>query len=228
MNEAQPIALARQRPGVPRAPPRRPRPRARRAAPKRRVFSTFTNGVCARHHDRRGDAQAARMIGHALRMVAGRHRDHAAPRACSAGQLHQAVERAALLERGGVLQVLELQPKLGAGDVRQCPRRQARGDDDLAREPCRGGPRHRPTVTLTGTAAAGPSPSRSSRPEHQVHVLDGLAGGTLDQVVEHADQDCLAGIRLGCTPIRHRLVPRTCRVAGMVLNGSTCTNGSPA
>src|SRR5690606_15580724 len=44
----------------------------------------------------------------------------------------QAVQRTALLERGGELQVLELQEELAAGDRRQRARMQERGVGDLA------------------------------------------------------------------------------------------------
>ena len=56
------------------------------------------------------------MIGEPLRMVAGRGRDHAA-RALLVGQVQQFVERAAFLVGGGELEILELQPDLGAGQL---------------------------------------------------------------------------------------------------------------
>ena len=55
------------------------------------------------------------MIGDGLRMIAGRCRDHSA-RALLGRQLQQFVERAAFLVGGGELQILELQPHLGADD----------------------------------------------------------------------------------------------------------------
>ncbi|MNV71724.1 hypothetical protein D3C71_1647610 [compost metagenome] len=51
-------------------------------------------------------------------MVACAHGDHAA-RSLLAGQLHQLVAGAPLLEGRGELQVLELEVHLGADDVRQ-------------------------------------------------------------------------------------------------------------
>jgi hypothetical protein len=79
----------------------------------------------ARHHDHRAHAQARRVVGDALRVVAGAHGDDAAP-ALGLGQREQLVERAALLERGGELQVLELEPQLAAGERRQGAAAQAR------------------------------------------------------------------------------------------------------
>ena len=88
-------------------------------------------GCEGRHHDGRRNAQPARMIGDALRMVAGRHGDDAAL-AFVVGELQQRVERAAFLERGGELQVLELHPDIGLGDARQRLAAQARRMDDRA------------------------------------------------------------------------------------------------
>ena len=83
-----------------------------------RVCSTLVLGVKRRHHDGGGNAEPAGVIGHALRMVAGRHGDHAALPLVGR-ELQQRVQRAALLERGGELQVLELEPDIGLGDARQ-------------------------------------------------------------------------------------------------------------
>ena len=70
------------------------------------------------HHDGRRDAQPSRMIGDALGMVARRHGDDAAG-PLGLGQAEQLVQRPALLEGGGELQILELQPDLAAGDGRE-------------------------------------------------------------------------------------------------------------
>ena len=75
----------------------------------------------ARHHDNAFDAQPGGVIGHALGVVTGRHRHHTRG-ALGGAQRQQLVERAALLEAGGELEVLELQPDLGTGDLRQHPR----------------------------------------------------------------------------------------------------------
>ena len=72
--------------------------------------------IAAVNRDR--DAEAAGVVGDALRMVAGRHGDHAAL-ALLRRELEQGIQRAALLERGGELKVLELDPDIGLGDARQ-------------------------------------------------------------------------------------------------------------
>ena len=81
------------------------------------------------HHDGGGNAEPVRVIGHALRMIAGRHRDHAAP-ALVGRQRQQSVERAALLEGRGELQVLEFEPEFAAADLAQRPALVAFGDED--------------------------------------------------------------------------------------------------
>jgi hypothetical protein len=53
-----------------------------------------------------------------LRVIAGAHRDHAAA-ALVGGQRQELVQGAALLERGGELQVLELEEDARAGEPRQ-------------------------------------------------------------------------------------------------------------
>ena len=90
----------------------------------------------ARHHDGRGQSKALRVVGHALGMVAGRHRDHAL--GAAAGDVHQLVAGPALLERGGELQVLELQEHLCADDFRQRARFHARRFQHLSLEPLGG------------------------------------------------------------------------------------------
>ena len=67
------------------------------------------------HGDGGRNAQAARVIGDALGMIAGGDGDHAAA-ALVFRQLQQAVECAPILERGGELQVLQRQPNLRAGE----------------------------------------------------------------------------------------------------------------
>ena len=91
----------------------------------------------ARHHDGRADAEALRVPGHALRVVAGRHRHHAAA-AFGGTQLRQPVQRSALLERGGELQVLELQEHRRAGDLGERARQQARRVRQVCGEARRG------------------------------------------------------------------------------------------
>ena len=84
-----------------------------------------------RHHDGSGNAEPMCVIGHALRMIAGRHRDHAALPFVRR-QRQQPVERAALLEGRGELQVLEFEPEIAAADLAQRPALVAFGDDDRA------------------------------------------------------------------------------------------------
>ena len=78
-----------------------------------------------RHHDGGGNAQPPGMIGDPLGMVARAHRRHSA-RLFFRRQRQKAIERAALLEAGGELAVLEFQPHIAAGDLRQ-GHRMARG-----------------------------------------------------------------------------------------------------
>ena len=95
----------------------------------------------ARHHDDGRDAELLRVVRQSLRMVAGRHGDHAAACARSAASsCSSRVQRAALLERGGELQVLELDPHLRTDDRRQRARMQARRALDAPGEPRGRGP----------------------------------------------------------------------------------------
>lgn len=93
----------------------------------------------ARHDDGGRHAQARGVIGQPLRMVAGRGGDDAAP-ALVLGQQQQLVQRAALLIGGGELQVLELEPHLRPGDLRQRARIAAGRALDMAGQPLGGGP----------------------------------------------------------------------------------------
>ena len=70
----------------------------------------------AGHDDGGRNAETGGVVGHALRMVACGHRNDAAL-ALLFGQVEQAVQRAALLERGGELEVLELEPDVRAEDL---------------------------------------------------------------------------------------------------------------
>ncbi|MCY1522753.1 hypothetical protein D9M68_576200 [compost metagenome] len=92
----------------------------------------------ARHHDHRGHPHAVRVVGHALRVVAGRHGDHAR-RALGIRQRQHAVQRAPLLERRRELQVLELQPDFGAENVGQRAGKGKRGLQHLAAQVFAGG-----------------------------------------------------------------------------------------
>ena len=85
----------------------------------------------ARHHDGRGDVEPSRVIGQALRVISGRRGDHAAG-FLLVGQLQQRVERAALLERTGDLQLFELEADIDADGIGQPRRVAARRDRDRA------------------------------------------------------------------------------------------------
>ena len=90
------------------------------------------------HDDRRVDPQSGSVPGHGLRMVACGCRDDAG-RFLRVVQREQLVESAAVLERGGVLQVFELQPDFRAADFRQCPGVDKRRTDDPVRDAVMGG-----------------------------------------------------------------------------------------
>jgi hypothetical protein len=93
----------------------------------------FGKGRAFGHDDGGRDAQSLRMIGDALRMIAGGHGDDAAP-PFIVRQAEQAVKRAAFLEGCGELQILEFYPNVAACDARQSMRLQAWGSANLARD----------------------------------------------------------------------------------------------
>ena len=107
------------------------------SAPKPRVRSTFTPGVKRGITISAAQAQALRVVGHALGVVAGRHGDHAA-RAAPRDEVDQLVAGAALLERGGELQVLELEEDLRADDLGQRARFHAGRVEHLPLQATRG------------------------------------------------------------------------------------------
>src|SRR5581483_7438159 len=88
-------------------------------------------GRVARHHDHRRYTESTSVVGHALRVVAGRGRDDTACTLLGA-QRQKFVERAALLETGGELVILELQVDLRAGDPGKRLRKEAGRPDDVA------------------------------------------------------------------------------------------------
>ena len=90
-----------------------------------------------RHDNGRRNAEAARVIGNALRMVAGRHCDNAGL-AFSFTEGKQLVERAALLEGAGQLHRLELQINLAADRFRECGGADQRCAADRPRNRCLG------------------------------------------------------------------------------------------
>jgi uncharacterized RDD family membrane protein YckC len=86
-----------------------------------------------RHDDGGGNRQSRGVVGDRLGMVAGGHRDHAA-RARRRVERGELVERAAILERVGDLQIFVLHVDLGAGQRRELRRGQHRRAQHLARD----------------------------------------------------------------------------------------------
>ena len=78
-----------------------------------------------RHDDARANAQPRRVKGHALRVIAGARGDHAV-RALLRRELQQPVQRAALLEGAGTLQILQLEIDGMAGQLGEIVRYLAR------------------------------------------------------------------------------------------------------
>ena len=89
-------------------------------------------------------------------MIAGRRGNHAAG-PLVVGQLEQFIERAAFLEGGGELEVLELQPDFGADDLGQSAAEEERGADHGAGDAIGGGA----DVVDIGRCHAGQSASPS-------------------------------------------------------------------
>ena len=88
-------------------------------------------GGVRRHDDGGVDAEALGVPGDGLGMIAGRHGDDAA-RAFLRAERQHLDQRAALLERGGRLQVLVFDPDVGAGELRQARGGQEGRADDHA------------------------------------------------------------------------------------------------
>ena len=89
------------------------------------------------HHDGRLHVQELRRRRHALGMIAGRERDHAAA-ALRRGDRRQLVEGAAKLERAGPLQQFRFQEHPCAGALVERRRRQQRGSHRERRQHARG------------------------------------------------------------------------------------------
>jgi len=85
------------------------------------------------HHDRRGNAEPRGLIRDGLRVVACRHRDHAAL-AFRRRQLQEAVRGAAIFERRGTLPRLELQRDARARLLRKRRREERGRADDRRRD----------------------------------------------------------------------------------------------
>jgi hypothetical protein len=92
-----------------------------------------------RHHDDGVDAEQVGVPRHRLRVVAGRHGDHAGS-AFGGGQQRQPVGGTAFLEGAGRLQVVQLQHDLGAGRARQGIAAHRRGAQDAPVYPLGGVP----------------------------------------------------------------------------------------
>ena len=90
----------------------------------------FVEGRVDGHDDGRRNAEPRCVMGYALRMVTGRHGDHAAASLIGI-EPRQLAERTAFLERSRELLVLELEVDLGSGDSRQRLRAQAGCANDL-------------------------------------------------------------------------------------------------
>ena len=95
------------------------------------MLATFTFGVLRGITMTAGIPESGGVIGDALGVVAGRHGHHA-PGPLLGRELQEPVEGAPVLERRRVLQVLELQPQVGAGDDRQRLRPQGGRADHVA------------------------------------------------------------------------------------------------
>ena len=96
----------------------------------------FRKRRLGRHHDHRGNAHLAGVIGHRLGMVAGRHGDDAALPRFIGQRLHRD-KGAAGLEGRGVLQVFKLQLDLAAERCREHRRVDKRCCHDMAFKPLR-------------------------------------------------------------------------------------------
>ena len=86
-----------------------------------------------RHHDGGRDAQPRGVVGDRLGVVAGGHGDHA-PRPRGGVERGELVERAAVLERVGDLEILVFHMDVGAGQRRELGGRQHRRAQHLARD----------------------------------------------------------------------------------------------
>src|SRR3546814_9556210 len=95
-------------------------------------ISDWSSDVCSSDLDDDAvDTEPRRVMRNTLRVVAGRHRGDAGS-AFGVAEAHQLVERTTLLERRGELEILEFDPDLGTGDLRQHTRMRARRADQLA------------------------------------------------------------------------------------------------
>jgi hypothetical protein len=82
-----------------------------------RVLDLDPGGI-SRHHDHGRDAESLRVVGHTLGVIARGRGDHAGT-TLPLVEAAQLVERTTLLERGGELEVLELQEDVRTRDTGQ-------------------------------------------------------------------------------------------------------------
>ena len=100
------------------------------------VFGFHQRGA-DRHHDGGRNAEALGVVGHGLRVIAGRHRDDAAP-ALVRAEAVQFRDRAPLLEGAGRLHVLVLHAHHGAGELGKPWGRNERRAQHMALDRARG------------------------------------------------------------------------------------------
>jgi hypothetical protein len=93
----------------------------------------LVEGGGLRHHDGRRNGEPASVVGHGLRVIAGRHGDDAAVPFAGRQRLKLHIG-AAVLEGVGDLQILELDPDLGARQLRQLRRVEQGGSHHIALE----------------------------------------------------------------------------------------------
>ena len=188
-------------------------PRSTTSAPSLRVLSIFTNGVGS------GITITARMPRRRAWYAtpwAWLPADMATtPAARSLGrELGQPVESAPLLEGRRVLEVLELEPELGAGDLRKRPGEEEGRALDLALQALGRGPDvgeldQAPAPGAQGKRARCPRPSRSSIPSIAFMFWIACPEAPLTRLSVTLTMIAWPGTRLGWTPMRQRLVPRT-------------------
>ena len=100
---------------------------------KRLGAADLGEGGAFGHHDGRRNAEPLGVIGDALRMVAGGHRDHAALFFVR-GQAVELDQRAAILEGSGALQGFELEIDIGVEQIGKRTGPDCRRADDIARD----------------------------------------------------------------------------------------------
>src|SRR5205085_10788696 len=115
-----------------------------------------------------------------------------------------------------------------AGDLGERPGQQAGRALDLATQALRRCFDVRERDGHQGKSGRWPRPMRSSRPSWMFMFWIAWPEAPFTRLSSADTTIASPGMRLGWTPIRHRFVPRTWRVARRVLSGRTWTNGSAA